>query len=602
MAMCIVANEGKAQCITEGTVLESPCGDKLILDLDSFNFLIPTDNSLEFVEVGSNVLFAAELEEEVVCMSSVYFEANITCLEVASAPPVNCDADFLYSESFNSDGKPVVLFEPMAVSQDMEYTWDFGDNTNSGEVTPEHVYEEQGFYEVCLTINSANCYNEVHCKTIDLNQCKAAFSHETLEDGLVEFYNFSEGNFTQWEWKMGDGAIFTNEELHQHGYNGIDIYTVCLTVWNDNGCSSEYCDYVFTGTGDVCDFSDCVLPGDTDVDEAANVYDLLPIGVAFGSEGPPRTLNDVAFPSNAWEPQYSPDWGLETISGIDYKHIDCNGDGTVDDGDMQAIEDNYAAPSSVFQVTANGEPYFWLEFDWDTIVINDNTPAFITLEADLMAGFPDRPFDDLRGFALQMDYPEDYVLEGGGVEVDYNDNSFFGSSNDILWMGKDRTQGGVMDVGFTRKSAFGNGFGKVADVSFVIIGDVIPRSEYAVPFDVNINGVVAVNQEGAQLTLDQPIEPATLIILNQTTTNTSVEVLNQEVSVFPNPAGDNLWLSFGELRGEKIEVFNSLGQSIDEQVVDSTPFQMDVSEYAEGVYLLHVHTDEGVAKKRVVVE
>ena len=590
------AGGANAQCGSPGLVVDDNTCGKVLLDFSgSSDFLIPSGNELDSIPHNTEVNFSYELTGETGC--SGYSMIAINCLDVSGS----CDAGFIHTEYF--DVLPTVEFEPVTLDSDLEYYWSFGDQSSSTEMLPDHVYAEQGTYTVCLTLNGANCEGETTCQDLDLFECHAAFSYETLEDGLVQFYDFSEGNYTEWEWKMGDGDVFTNEAVETHTYNGVDIYTVCLTVWNDSGCSSEYCDYVFTGTGDVCAFSDCVLPGDTDVDQAANVYDLLPIGVAYGAEGPPRSLdNQVSFPGLAWEPQYSPDWGLETIAGVDYKHIDCNGDGNINGDDMEAIEQNYIEPGTIFQVTAPGQPYFWLEFDFDTVVVTDDTPAFFTLEADLMAGTPGLPFDDLRGFALQMDYPEDMVLEGGGVTIDYNDNSFFGSSNDILWMGKDRTDVGVMDLGITRKNLFGNGFGKVADVSFIVIGDLVPRSESATPFDINLNGVIAVNEAGAQLTLEQPSGPATVVILNRTTTGTEDELLNQKVNVFPNPAKDNLWVSIGDLHGQRVEVFNALGQRVEEHEIQSSQFQLDMGGLSEGVYFLHIYTDEGVAKKRVVVE
>ena len=98
---------------------------------------------------------------------------------------------------------------------------------------------------------------------------------------------------------------------------------------------------------DICEFATCVYPGDTNADGAANVYDLLPIGVGYGMEGPPRQINNVELGLD-WSAQYSPDWGVETISGQDFKHLDCNGDGEVTNEDAEVIGANYAAPADMF--------------------------------------------------------------------------------------------------------------------------------------------------------------------------------------------------------------------------------------------------------------
>ncbi len=591
------SQRASAQCDLSGQVVELNCG-KAILSYGTGDMLVPMNGELDGVYGGTEVVFSYENSAEPTpCTTPATIAVDITCFDVTSLPPANCDVDFTHQASF--DGTPTASFEPFIIDNSIEYYWEFGDGQSSTEMLPEHEYDEQATYTVCLTMSGGDCPPEPTCKEVDLHECHAEFSYESA-DGVVSFYNSSTGNFTEWEWSMGDGNSFANEVVESYDYGGEDIYTVCLTVWNDNGCTNQFCDFVFTGNGDICDFTDCVLPGDTDTDLAANVYDLLPIGVGYGMEGPPRSV-DVATVFN-WSPQYSPDWNIETINGIDFKHLDCNGDGIIEDADMEAIEINYAAPEDIFMVTAPGEPYFWLDFDWDTVVVTDDSPPFIELEADLMAGTSTLPMANLRGFALQMDYPEDMVLEGGGVEVDYNDNSFLGNSNGMLWMGKDRYEDGEMDVAFTRKTTSGDGFGKVADVKFIVIADVIARSENEQPFTVDLNGVVAVNSEGAQLALNQPDEEATVIIINKMTTDAKSEYLAQQVSVFPNPSSGDLWVTLGDLEANQVEMFNTLGQRVRQEPTTSNQLKLDVSMLAQGVYILHVHTSEGVAKKRVVVE
>lgn len=591
--------KSSAQCEHAGQVLGSDCG-KVLYDYSSGSMLVPVGDELESVEIETDVMFSFEVSGEPSnCAQLPGASVDLTCFEIVNLPSTDCNPDFYYTENFGY--APSVSFEPADVNSDHSYHWDFGDGEWSDEMLPVHEYETQGTYEVCLTLSSAACTELTTCQTIDLHECHASFAYEAVGDGVVNFTDFSDGNFTEWEWKMGDGAVFTNEVVESHIYNGVDIYTVCLTVWNATGCTHEYCDYIFTGTGDVCDFSDCVLPGDTDADQLANVYDLLPIGVAYGSEGPPRSLDEVSTGFITWEPQYSPDWGLQTVSGVDYKHIDCNGDGMIDELDMDAIETNYSAPENVFMASAPGEPYFWLEFDFDTVVVTDDSAPFLHIEADLMVGLPDLPVENLYGFALQMDYPEELLLEGG-VAIDYNDNSFFGDQNSVITMHRDRFDESVMDIAFTRKSLSVNGFGKVADMSFIVIADAVPRSSLSTPFTVNLNGVAAVNQDGAQLTLDQPDEPATLIIVNKTTTATKDNWLNQQVSVSPNPASGEVWVNIDGLDGELLEVFNTLGQRMASQKITSPQVRLDVSGFAGGIYLLHVHTAEGMAMKRLIVE
>ncbi len=601
LTLLLVGGHLAAQCSFEGQVIDlsssSTCS-KVILSYDNFEILAPLDASaLSTIDIGAEIQFSYTLDTlGQACAAGI--PILLTCVEVTNQPAPDCIADFVFFADFDNN-YPVASFQPLAVDANLQYTWDFGDGEIAYEPIVTHAFSGQGFYEVCLTLSGGNCGQTVNCQTVDLNECHAAF-HTEGNDGTVNFFNTSSGNYTDWEWSLGNGAELQNTFLETFDYGEINIYTVCLTVWNNNGCSSKYCDYVFTGSGDVCEFATCVYPGDTNWDGSANVYDLLPIGVGHGTEGPPRQLDDVDLALD-WSPQYAPDWGLETINGNDYKHLDCNGDGNVDGEDVEAIEVNYAAPSNIFMVQANGAPTVWLDFEWDTILIDDNTPATIELEADLMIGTPDLPMENLRGFALQMNYPEDKVVSGG-IEVDYSDNSFFGNSNHILWLQKDRyDDGGEFDLGFTKKSAAAEGFGKIATVKFIVISDVLARDQSATQFTVSLEDVVAVNPDGAMLTIGELL-PSTVYVVNKMTTATNNEWLNSQVTVFPNPATEKAIVQINDLKAEQLEVFNALGQKVQAETGSSDYFELNTADWEKGIYLIKIQTDQGMANKRLVVQ
>ena len=589
-----------AQCDFNGQVVEpfnDPVCGKLILSYDTWELLVPSDESvLEGIEANDEIQFSYELDATQTPACTAGELVNLTCVELVSAP-LACIADFTYAADFDTPEEPFVTFEPAVASSEFSYMWEFGDGEISTDQFAAHTYSEQNIYEVCLTIESPDCGQIKSCQVVDLHACHAAFEY-SADNGVVEFTNLSTGNYSDWEWDLGNGISTQNLMLSTYDFGDINIYTVCLTVSNSNGCSHTFCDYVYTGSGDICDFAECVYPGDTNKDGLANVYDLLPIGVGYGSEGPPRQNNEL-FVGSDFSAQFAPDWGTETITGNDYKHLDCNGDGEIDSEDMEAIEVNYAAPDDAFMVQANGSPTFWLDFEWDTIVIDDNTPALIELEADLMAGHPDLPMEQLNGFALQLDYDEEMVATDG-IEVDYNDNSFFGNSNDIMWIGRNRQEdNGEYDLGFTRKSEETNGFGRIATLNFIIIGDVIARNADA-SFLVTLEDVVAVNKEGALLTIGELL-PASVYVIDKTTTSTNEEWLNKQVLVFPNPASDRVSIRLNDLRAESVMVFNALGQMIDERQVHSDAFSLDASQWESGIYLMKIKTDKGLATKRVIV-
>lgn len=75
-----------------------------------------------------------------------------------------------------------------------------------------------------------------------------------------------------------------------------------------------------------------VYSGDANNDAVCDIRDLLPIGRFFRQTGPPR-----AGGSTTWEPQTATVW-----STPDATYADCDGNGTVNEIDVQAIIDNYS--------------------------------------------------------------------------------------------------------------------------------------------------------------------------------------------------------------------------------------------------------------------
>jgi len=427
--------------------------------------------------------------------------------------------------------------------------------------------------------------------------CMASF-HKVASGTQVALYNTSLGNYTDWQWDLGDGNTVQGQQTLSYTYNSENIFEVCLTVWNSAGCSAQFCDYLFTGpVENLCLYTDCVFPGDTDASGAANIYDLLSIGTGYGTQGEPRSLSDASI---AWTPQYSPNWGFSTLSGIDYKHIDCNGDGVISDADVQAIVANYVAADNVLTVQAPDAPLFWLDFELDTIVVDDNSPDFFEIKAKLMAGKPQSPVSNLRGFALQLDYPEEAVKEAG-IQVSYFENSFFGGPDETLRLYKDRYDDSELDLAFSKKASHANGHGLVADISFIVISDIIARSDEGQAFTVVVEDVVAVNPNGELLTVGIANEDASVYIVNQMTTATHGLGLERRVAVFPNPASGELNVRLDELQGERLEVFNPLGQLVFSQRISSKNTRLDVAHWQPGMYWLKIHTAEGVVLKRAVV-
>ena len=102
-------------------------------------------------------------------------------------------------------------------------------------------------------------------------------------------------------------------------------------ISDGNNFIAPWEDFCNTGAG-ICQ---SVWPGDYNYDGTANETDALYWGLAFGNTGAIRPNA-----STAWQGQDAPDWATD-VKGINSKHQDGDGSGTVDGLDLQVVDNNF---------------------------------------------------------------------------------------------------------------------------------------------------------------------------------------------------------------------------------------------------------------------
>jgi PKD repeat protein len=172
-----------------------------------------------------------------------------TTVVVNTAGSAGCDASF---SVYDSAG--VHYFFPNVISSNINYFWDFGDNTSSTSAIGVHQYNGTGFYLACLTVtdSSLGC-TATSCDTVVIGgnpiPCQAYFSYSTDSLGNVQFYNASTGNYSNVLWSLGDGTSSTQLNPN-HAYSGTGPYIACLTIFGNNpsnACQSSFCDTIYPG-------------------------------------------------------------------------------------------------------------------------------------------------------------------------------------------------------------------------------------------------------------------------------------------------------------------------------------------------------------------
>ncbi|MBK9338066.1 MAG: PKD domain-containing protein [Lewinellaceae bacterium] len=424
----------------------------------------------------------------------------------------------------------------------------------------------------------------------------------------VRFRNLSSGSYTNVQLDFGDGSpLWTGgpaDTVVEYYYAGGGVYRTNLTVWKNNNCVSSVDKIVVTDTYSLFadqtpPMTDYVLPGDANGDKRANVYDLLNLGLGFAETGSPRP-----FATTAWLPQFAPDWGLATTVGVNFKHIDCDGNGVVNEFDRNAIEQNYSAIDTGTTVYGGDAPRVWARFAVDSIVIDPGNPMPQQISADIMVGSPSKPALGLYGLAFALCYPE-YMNHD--PEVLYSTNSFFGFPTDILLLPKDIHSRRQFDLGFARKHGQPvSGFGSIAKINFstnfIIIIDVIERAGGAkIPFTLPVHGLRAIDPAGNPIELEGIVKD-TLWLHIKETTGTSSDATNLQVLLYPNPASEEAWLAVGSNTLEQVVVFDAVGRLVEvHQPTGVHTTRIDTRLWGKGLFTLRIQTKEGVAEKRLAV-
>jgi PKD repeat protein len=143
-----------------------------------------------------------------------------------SCEPPTVDFEYQVEES-------TVSFSGISPSA-TSWHWDFGDGDTSDLQNPQHIYLEQGNFQVCLRVEDA-CYFAQHCEIVDLCDVPPPVSEFTyLINGLTASFQDASILADEYFWDFGDG-YFSSLSNPAHTYDMPGEYQVCLTTWNTCG-------------------------------------------------------------------------------------------------------------------------------------------------------------------------------------------------------------------------------------------------------------------------------------------------------------------------------------------------------------------------------
>jgi PKD repeat protein len=164
----------------------------------------------------------------------------------------SCHADFNFA--FDSTGNGCTFNSNVSGSADT-YIWDFGDGTTSTLANPYHVFTNNGWFHVQLSVSSSTdstCIDN-HSEYIQATYiCDANFTIARDSSNpfnyLVYLANYHGSPSTTYFWDFGDGTTST-VPYPTHTFPSASAYYVCLSVSDAGGCTDFFCDTINAGHG-----------------------------------------------------------------------------------------------------------------------------------------------------------------------------------------------------------------------------------------------------------------------------------------------------------------------------------------------------------------
>ena len=369
-------------------------------------------------------------------------------------------------------------------------------------------------------------------------------------------------------------------------------YLLYISV-KDNACPFYGLQtYVFKIYVNQCITND-VWPGDANSDLSCDMYDILPIGVAYNATGPAR-----AGASLAWVAQPATPWVNNLASGVNFKHADGDGNGLIDSLDLTPITLNFG--SSHNKNGSFNDPYVNgladLSIGYSAITVAPGEPVIATINLGSAA----IPVNSVYGIVYSLNYDQN-MFQQGSVTFNTN-NSYLGNNTNAIKMIEGVADYGNLKVGMVRiDHNTVQGSGEIAQLNFI----ANPLIQGDVTFNMSFNTVKIITNDGTVI-------PVNVINQNPITISQALSVneIGKDITGFvirPNQVTDLMAVDYTLSRSSEVSlvVYDMVGNviktvTLKDQSSGLHTYTMDAANFAKGAYLVRLISTNGIATQRMI--
>ncbi len=490
-------------------------------------------------------------------------------------------SNFVTHVTCNGESTGSVQLEVLAGTEPYSYSWSNGESTQNIFNLPAGAYsvtvQDQ---EGCMTTQNY-VVNEPSPITVSLMEhtCPTALGG----DGELEVIASGGLNVYTYLWPTGATTAHVD---------GLEEGSYEVTVTDVMGCSEAVAFYL----------GDCVWPGDTDSNGVVNNFDLLNIGLAYGTTGSVRPNANIS-----WTAQNADNWAESTPnSNVNYKHIDTNGEGLVDDNDTLAIAQNWGEIHNFIGGSVEYElpdlPPASSTVIAPFYIQPDTFEANQTVSLPVILGDANDPIDELYGIAFSITFDPEIVVPGTAYLT--FDPSWIGTLNsDMISIQRTFHDFGRLDVAIVRTDGANMaGMGQIASFFITIEDDLVaPPPGFTLTnltTDFGIENVrIITNIEEEVL-----VAPLTTTSTIQDISTAVGEVnYNFDLQLYANPVVDQLQIS-SSAGIESVRIYDVAAKLINSyEFEQEREVALKTKHLEEGAYVVKIQTEEGLAVERIVV-
>lgn len=588
----VTLTEATPIVISFGT-MNIPCslGDSLVLEITATGGCLPY-HYLWSTGDTSSILFATAIGEYCVTVTDCNGCSTVACYQVTAPNPIEISVNDVSCASFGSaDG--AIDIDVSGGAPPYTFQWfDFSSGVVI-ETTEDLTDVPDGQYYI-LVSDANGCLKDT---LIDLNA--AVFDVVTPDisatclNSAVQLQANVPGGVVEWSPATGLNCTDCPDPV----FDGSTVIIYSVAGENASGCRDTVSIQI-QGLD-----STCVWPGDTDTNKVVNNFDLLNIGIAYDSVGPTRPGASLI-----WEGQQGPDWSQSTpMTGVNYKHIDTDGNGIINADDTLAITQNWGSTHNFWN--PDEEEELWE----DESGLLMNAPFYVepdtlipgeTTILDIVLGDIDNPVENLYGLAFSITY-DTSIIEPNSAFMHF-DPSWLGIDDDnMISIQKDFYAEGLIDVAITRIDGIEiTGEGLLCGLEIIVQDDVLLRGPNEAESGISAEAVFAIVNTHLINFSEEEIEVVEMETLApiDNVSNTITLFDETSIQVFPNPASKQVnILAEGNQFIEEVQLIDVRGKIMMERAINGDKGMFPLTGISEGVYYLKVFTADRVFLKKLVI-